>query len=317
VGDDTKDSVCVPFIIPPTPKVVDQNMRLTTYTAIQLNNGGNVYYANPGENITLTGHRQTVYNDLTNYCPGCVTQLYIGMAAPGGTGNVFTSCFDVSLNVLTGPGNSQDADFNFQFVAPTEPGVYYITQESSWQYTCYGNDEGYPTNNPAKAFAVVVVNVSNTEITASVNADIYSPAGDYPIVLQGCDNYSPNYDVTLQDGTLTVGTTSFAARSGTGAQAKNSSTALVVDSKGANNNLTTSNRLYPNPAITKIRLDLEEAVASKDLRMYDMIGKVTPVSSRKVGERSHELDVSRLKRGVYFIQVRTSTGIRTFRFVKM
>ena len=55
------------------------------------------------------------------------------------------------------------------------------------------------------AIAVVVVNVSNTNITASTSADLTSPPGDYPITLQGCNNYNPNYNVVLHDGTLTVG----------------------------------------------------------------------------------------------------------------
>jgi hypothetical protein len=312
-GNDTKDSICVPFVIPPTPKVIDQNLRITTYTNVQLNGGGHVYNAAPGESITLTGHRQTVYNDLTNYCPGCITQLYIGMAAPGG-GSVFTNCFDVSLGMLTGPGTSQDADFNFQFNAPTEPGVYYITQESSWQYACYDNNEGLPTNDATKAFAVVVVNVSNAEITASVNADIYSPAGDYPIVLQGCDNYSPNYDVTLEDGTLTIGAATH-ARAGTGATTITKG--LVVDTQTPDNGISTTSKIYPNPATTRIRIDLVQAVASRELKLYDMVGKQIPVPSRKVGERSHEFDISKLKPGVYFIQVNSPGGIRTFRFVKM
>ena len=42
-------------------------------------------------------------------------------------------------------------------------------------------------------------------ITASTNANLSSPIGDYPITLADCSSHNPNYAVVLVNGTLTVG----------------------------------------------------------------------------------------------------------------
>jgi cytoskeletal protein CcmA (bactofilin family) len=316
VGDDTKDSVCIPYAIPPVPKTVDQILRLTTYTNVTLNGlATTVYQASPGETITLEYHSVTVYNDLTNYCPGCISQQYVGMAGPGGV-PAFTDCFDVSLYLLTGPGTSLTVDRSKAFTAPTQPGVYYITQESSWQYICHGGGEGYPSNNPTRAFAVIVVDASNAEITASTTADENSGLGEYPITLQACSFYNPNYEVTLQDGILTIdGSALVSGRPGTGS---NGSSSLVVNANDAETKkVISSSRIYPNPAITKVRLELKEEIQTKDLQVFDMVGRVNAVSLRKTGLGSFELNVTSLTKGVYFIKVKTATGFETFRFLKM
>ncbi|HEY0110933.1 MAG TPA: MBG domain-containing protein, partial [Fibrella sp.] len=75
VGDDTKDSICAPAVLPTTPVDVQQLNRITTYTGVQLNGGTNVINASPGQQITLTGTFNSVYFDTTNSCPGCITQV--------------------------------------------------------------------------------------------------------------------------------------------------------------------------------------------------------------------------------------------------
>ncbi|MGI8582580.1 MAG: MBG domain-containing protein [Chitinophagaceae bacterium] len=161
VGDDTKDSVCIPYLIPPSPKVIDELERRTTYTTVKINNTSNVFYASPGQSLTLTGNwiQKYIYQG-TDGCPGCITQLRIGMADEFG-GNVFASCDDVS-------GLGDHSGFiNNTFKAPSAPGVYYITQISTWWYTCPAPNRGDPpqipihNNGPNAAIAVVVVNVAN------------------------------------------------------------------------------------------------------------------------------------------------------------
>ncbi len=59
--------------------------------------------------------------------------------------------------------------------------------------------------NPDYAIAVVAVNIAPTGgIIASSIANEESEPGDYPITIDGCVGYNPNYEVTLQNGTLTV-----------------------------------------------------------------------------------------------------------------
>jgi hypothetical protein len=311
VGTDTEDDVCIPFVIPPSPKVIDQVLRLTTYTDVKLNDGTNVIDAAPGQAITLTGRRNTVYNDVTNYCPGCITQLYIGMANAPGLGNVFTNCYDVSLYNLTEPGTAQSADFVIPFNAPTTPGVYYITQVSSWQFNCYDGGAGNPGNNSNDAIAVVVVNISNQNITATTTAVDASPVGIYPITLQGCGYYNPNYDVTLQDGTLTVGTSLVGNR---GAAAKTSKPATIENKVSQ----ITGNKLYPNPGSSMVRLqfkDAEEAIST--IQVYDVLGKQSTIPVKRIGGAGYDIDVSSLSKGVYLIKATTPAGVKTFRFVKI
>ncbi|MEJ7766873.1 MAG: MBG domain-containing protein [Chitinophagaceae bacterium] len=307
VGDDTKDSVCVPYVIPPSPKVIEQLYRTSTYTDIKLNNGPNFINATPGQVITLTGHRNTVYNNPSNYCPGCITQLYIGMMNATGSGNVFTNCYDVSLGNLTAPGNAQAAGLSIQFPAPTVPGVYYITQVSSWEFKCYDRGSGNPGNDPNNAIAVVVVNVSNESITAGTAANAASPAGSYPIILQGCDTYSPNYAVTLQNGTLSVTN----INAGTGMTPRVTMGSVVKE-------VSLADKLYPNPALLRVRLELAKDVRrTGDIQVYDMVGKLFKLPVQRINEKIYDIDVSALSPGVYFIKAKSSGALKTFRFVKL
>lgn len=203
-GDDTEDSVCIPFIIPRSPIEIQDLNRKTTYTNVKLNNGTNYINASPGQSITLTGNYSSAYSAIYNpdgseYCPNCVTQTHVGMSDGSGV-NVFTQCFP-SNNELPVPNTGS---INITFNAPAAPGVYYITQESTWWNYCGQFADKIHVNDTAKAIAIVVVNVSSTNVTASVAADFLSPAGNYPILLQGCNYYNPNYDVTLQNGTLSI-----------------------------------------------------------------------------------------------------------------
>ncbi|MGK2860430.1 MAG: MBG domain-containing protein, partial [Chitinophagaceae bacterium] len=206
VGDDTENSVCLPFETPTSPKSMKQLNRTTTYTSVKLNGATNVINATPGQSITLTGDYNSIYDPLytetgAEYCPGCITQIHIGIG-DGSEGNIFNNCIETN----GGPSIPQPSGaINLTFEAPSVPGVYYITQESTWWYYCGEFDDPIHGNAPENAIAVVTVNVSDDKITASTTADLSSPAGTYPITLQGCNNYSPNYDVTLQNGELTVG----------------------------------------------------------------------------------------------------------------
>lgn len=213
---------------------------------------------------------------------------------------MFTDCYNVSgLRSYAGP-------INKTFTAPNTPGVYYLTQVSSWEYNCYDRGAGNPGNNPADAIAVVVVNVSNATITASTTADAASPAGIYPITLQACDNYNANYEVTLQNGTLNVGGVVGPTRAPGGLETENTVAEIFGD------------KLYPNPASSLVRLQLKADVQrTSDIQVYDRVGKLSRVVVKKVNEKAYDIDISALPKGVYFVNVKTSTGFTTFRFVKM
>jgi hypothetical protein len=244
-------------------------------------------------------------------------------------GNVFASCDDVS-------GLGDHSGFiNNTFRAPSASGIYYITQISTWWYTCPAPNFNDPpqipihNNGPNAAIAVIVVNVANDSISAITTADVASAAGNYPITLLACNQYNPNYAVTLQDGTLTVGTILGRTSADIKMENKKGKTSLApnlnpntgVTSKVKlypNTLISLIDKLYPNPGSALVRLELiEDVQQTGDIQLYDIIGKINRILVRRINAKIYEFDVSELSRGIYFMKVKTSGGLKTFRFVKM
>lgn len=304
-GNNPNDAIAVVVVDfnpakPASPVSIQQLNRLTTFTNVQLNGGSNSISATPGQSITLTGNYNSVYSDPTDYCPGCITQLYIGMNNEPGAGLAFSTCFDVS-----GQG-SYNGSFNKTFVAPSTPGVYYITKASSWQYNCYDNGAGNPGNDPANAIAVVVVNnespATTGGIVASTTATTNSLPGDYPITLQGC-NTSTNYNISLQNGTLTV---------------VGDVPAVAGRAAGAVSEKASEEGLYPNPVASVVTLKLKQDVQrAEDIQVYDLVGRPVRILPKMASEKMYSMDVSALPKGVYFMKVKTDGGMKTFKFIKL
>ncbi|MGI8582581.1 MAG: T9SS type A sorting domain-containing protein [Chitinophagaceae bacterium] len=167
-------------------------------------------------------------------------------------------------------------------------------------------------------------------ITATTTADVASPAGVYPITLQACNNYNPNYDVTLQNGTLTVGGNIGGRTSGDIKMENKKGKASLVPKLNPNTGVSSNDKLYPNtgsssvdklypnPAFSRVRLELKEDVQrTEDIQLYDKVGKLNRISVRRVNEKIYDIDVSALSQGVYVMKVKTSGGLKTFRFVKL
>jgi hypothetical protein len=319
--DETEASLCTPVVFPPSPKSIDQLERRTTYTDVRINGISNVYTATPGEALTLTGSWNQVYfTDIfpgyVPFCPGCITQHYIGMTNDDFTGNAFDPCTDVSsLSPISGT-------INQTFTAPSRPGIYYITQESSWLFFCYQFGHMLHDQVANDAIAVVIVNPS-TGITGNTTANDSSPEGSYPIIIGGC-YFNPNYRIVFQDGTLTVGPPiTFRTMNDTKA-AKNQSTMEKTTEKTATDKSAAvvskieKDMLYPNPAASILRLQLKDDVQTiKDIKVYDEVGRLNLTSLRKVNDGVYEMSVSGLSRGIYMIEARTAAGIKTFKFIKM
>jgi hypothetical protein len=125
--DDTPGSLCPPVVS------INQLERRTSYTNVQINGASNVYVAAPGEALTLTGNwsENSFVNIFPGYfpnCPGCITQLRIGMVNESG-GNAFATCDDVS-----GLGAHSGAIYQ-TFNAPSAPNILYHADLYRW-YTC-------------------------------------------------------------------------------------------------------------------------------------------------------------------------------------
>ena len=95
--------------------------------------GGPVIVVAPGAAVTGTVNYMAWRSNGSGYCPGCVVQWVLGV---DGVGQL--ACIDPVTSTWPGSGGTQ----NFSFTAPSKPGVYYLRQGLSLQYTCQG--AGYP-----------------------------------------------------------------------------------------------------------------------------------------------------------------------------
>jgi hypothetical protein len=307
--DEGPASLCQPIQFPSSPKTIDQLERSTTYTDVMINGASNAYYAAPGEVLTLTGswsqdHFQNIIPGFIPYCPGCITQNYIGMSNDQFSGNVFDICYDVSGTF------PHSGTINQTFTAPSRPGVYYITQQSTWWFSCYQFGHLLHDQIANDAIAVVIVNPSDG-VTANTTATDSSPAGDYPIIVGGC-YFNPNYRIVFQDGTLTVeGVISTRMMNNTRASQTQPMENTAISK-------ITADKLYPNPATSILRLQLKDDVHTiKDIKIYNGVGQLTSPVTKRMNNGFYEINVSGLTRGVYIIEARTAVGIKTFKFIKM
>ncbi len=69
--------------------------------------------------------------------------------------------------------------------------------------------------------------------------------------------------------------------------------------------------LYPNPASNQFTVEANTAI--EGIRMIDILGKVVYSAQIDSKETFHQIDVSRLDRGLYFVQVSTKHGVFTHR----
>jgi Leucine-rich repeat (LRR) protein len=88
--------------------------------------GTNTAFVSPGGTVTVSFNYAGIGAPPT-YCPGCITQLYVGMDNAGTT--VFQDCFSGNPHNASGSGSPS-------FTAPATPGVYYINSNVTWQYSC-------------------------------------------------------------------------------------------------------------------------------------------------------------------------------------
>ena len=77
--------------------------------------------------------------------------------------------------------------------------------------------------------------------------------------------------------------------------------------------------VYPNPTFGKVTIQLNSInLSEKNITVTDIIGKV--YSSKVVTgiyNNRMELDISSLKRGVYFIKVKIDSAFKTFKILKL
>lgn len=77
-------------------------------------------------------------------------------------------------------------------------------------------------------------------------------------------------------------------------------------------------KLYPNPAQQNLMLELNQPVTDGWIYIYDVVGKLMQSINLEayLGNKKLNLDLSTLADGVYNLQLNTSKGMQTIRFVK-
>ncbi len=80
---------------------------------------------------------------------------------------------------------------------------------------------------------------------------------------------------------------------------------------GVGDNLAELVQIYPNPATTRININVPAGIEILDVALYDILGKNTGAVLVNGG-----IDVSNLSRGVYILNVKTDQGTLTQKVIK-
>jgi hypothetical protein len=112
----------VPQLVP-SNVTLDLAGRIMTYTGISINGATNTEVVAAGSTVSLTYNLNVTWGPNL-YCPGCVTQSYIGI---GGS----TTTLQCESSIYDGYSNSYTSG---TFTAPTTPGTYYLVQNGSLDF---------------------------------------------------------------------------------------------------------------------------------------------------------------------------------------
>ncbi len=80
---------------------------------------------------------------------------------------------------------------------------------------------------------------------------------------------------------------------------------------GVDDNLADLVKIFPNPATTRINIEVAANIEITDVALYDVLGKNTG-ATRVNGT----IDVSNLSRGVYILNVKSTQGTLTQKVIK-
>ena len=78
-------------------------------------------------------------------------------------------------------------------------------------------------------------------------------------------------------------------------------------------------KLYPNPAKDKLHINISKAETQKlSIRITDMYGREVYAEkiSAVAGSVNHDIDISKLAKGIYTIQLISDKGVSKAKFVK-
>ena len=95
-----------------------------------------------------------------------------------------------------------------------------------------------------------------------------------------------------------------------------SSTTINHSTSNVNNNNENKIMIYPNPAVDIINIDLPNSSDNKqfELTLTDILGNVVTVNY-KYAQKSININVSNLARGVYFLKISNNSYVKTEKII--
>jgi hypothetical protein len=145
IDDAVTDGTCV-FT---TPRdlgggTVLNTLSITGDSTVIQDGAANAVVVDPGDVLTVHGAA-----GRTDYCPGCIRQVYIGIGGYDPSPNLPTATRIGPVCSLNGffPLAPDGPQFNINIQAPTTPGIYYIRATTTLDYFCVGPPVGPPENS--------------------------------------------------------------------------------------------------------------------------------------------------------------------------
>ena len=142
---------------------------------------------------------------------------------------------------------------------------------------------------------------SGATINATTGVFVWKPAtaGNYSFKVRVTDNGSPALHDEEQ---ITVTVTN---------------TLVAMNESGLNAGNEIKAGIYPNPVQDKIHINFQQPLSEATIRIIDLKGSVISKNRyHSISKNNFEIDASRLPSGIYILQLQTTTGIQSFKFIK-
>ncbi|MEO8541545.1 MAG: hypothetical protein ABI577_17520, partial [bacterium] len=145
IDDNVTDGTCV-FSTPLDlgGGTVLNNLAISGDSTVIPDGAVNAVVVDPGDVVTISGSA-----GRTEYCPGCIRQVYIGIGGYDPTPNLATATRIGPVCALNGffPPVPAGPGFTINLQAPTTPGIYYVRATTTLDYFCVGPTVGPPENS--------------------------------------------------------------------------------------------------------------------------------------------------------------------------